>query len=78
MTHNYIYGQWIAMPVCVLCETELLRIEEYHSNGVCPYCGHDAHATICETKNIVRRNVYEPVKLLGFIPWKKFVTTETK
>lgn len=53
---------WQRIACCVECGTPLDEEEEYYSEGVCPYCGHDDDSTICATKVRAARWVvdYEP------------------
>ena len=42
-------GKWIARYECVACHHVLTNYEKMHSHGVCPYCGHNANSTVCDT-----------------------------
>lgn len=39
--------------------------EKMYSHGVCPYCGNDNNSTICDTYNVI-------LKEISYTPWWKF------
>ena len=74
---NTAYSKWYVIKVCSHCKAALSSLEEYHSSGVCPYCAHESGSTICDTKNLKARDVYnrKPI-LFGLFHFKKYVRTE--
>ncbi len=58
-------SDWYLIRVCSGCQRRLDLDEWARSGGVCPKCGKDSHSTICNTKNVILREI-------KFDPWWKF------
>lgn len=45
--------KWRSINVCVECEHQLDRHDEFYSRGVCPHCGCSSDTTICNTRKVI-------------------------
>lgn len=80
MKSEIIYGKWYNVESCKHCDKVLTNTEKMYSNGRCPYCGvkGGSAGTIVNTNEHAARSVYEKGYWLGFIPYWKYIKTETK
>ena len=43
---------WYAVDVCVVCNKKLTSSHKMYNDGICPYCGHNSHCTVCDTVEV--------------------------
>lgn len=55
------------IDVCVACSTQLDDDTISYNNGICPACGYDSEATVCDTNLVIFKVVPSEI-----IPWWKF------
>lgn len=73
------YSKWYGASVCEKCNHELSFNEEFYAMGTCAYCGYCNGHTVCDTKQVVKREVYiyKPI-LFGLFKVRKLIRTEIR
>jgi len=50
-------SEWHKITICVNCKCRIKHQTRMYGGGICPNCGHDSHSTICDTKNIIIKEI---------------------